>query len=404
MTSIGIVGSGIAGLHLGLVLQQQGISATIYSDRTPDQIRAGRLPNSICRFGHTRARERELGVDHWHDPDFGVFGFHFCINGDPPLTFQGDVKRQASFVDMRLYMSALLEDFAARGGSVEFGAIDADDLGRLAQRHDLMVVAAGRASLTDLFPRVPEHSPYTAPQRLLCSGLYHGVAHPEPLGVSFNISPGHGEVIQGPFLSFAGQVANIFFEAIPGGGMEAIARMRYDEDPRGFEALALETLRTHAPAVYARVDPAAFRLTRPLDLLQGSFTPVVRRGFAPLDDGKYAMALGDVHVLNDPVVGQGANTASHAAWALGEAIVAGGPFDEDFCRRVEARIWEYAGPVTEWTNAALQPPAPHFIDLFVGAAQDKAVADYLCDNFDAPERNWALFGSPERAAEYLQRR
>ena len=64
----------------------------------------------------------------------------------------------------------------------------------------------------------------------------------------------------------------------------------------------------------------------------------------------------------------------------------------------------YAEAVTEWTNAALQPPAPHFVDLFVAAAQDKVVADYLADNFDAPERNWALFGSPERAAAYLQRR
>jgi 2-polyprenyl-6-methoxyphenol hydroxylase-like FAD-dependent oxidoreductase len=37
MTSIGIVGSGIAGLHLGLFLRQHGISATIYADRTPDE-------------------------------------------------------------------------------------------------------------------------------------------------------------------------------------------------------------------------------------------------------------------------------------------------------------------------------------------------------------------------------
>src|SRR5262245_62103966 len=99
MTNIGIVGSGIAGLHLALSLQQRGIPATLYSDRTPDQIRAGRLPNSIARFDHTRARERILGVEHWDSPDFGVFCIHFRINGDPPLTFRGDFSHPASFVD-----------------------------------------------------------------------------------------------------------------------------------------------------------------------------------------------------------------------------------------------------------------------------------------------------------------
>jgi hypothetical protein len=266
-----------------------------------------------------------------------------------------------------------------------------------------MVVASGRGSLTDFFPRLPEHSPYIEPQRLLCSGLYHGVAPTEPLGLSFNISPGHGEVFQAPFISAAGRVDSIFFEAIPGQGLEPITRLRYDDDPQGFEALTLEMLRRHAPAVYERVDPAAFHLTGPLDVLQGAITPVVRRSYAPLGDGKYAVAIGDVHVLNDPVLGQGANAASHAAWTLGEAIAAGGPFDEQFCRRVKGRIWEYAGPVTAWTNAALQPPAPHAIAVFAAAARDKAIADELVDNFNAPARNWAIFGSPEGAAAYLER-
>ncbi|MFN8515580.1 MAG: styrene monooxygenase/indole monooxygenase family protein [Thermomicrobiales bacterium] len=96
---------------------------------------------------------------------------------------------------MRLYLAALLEDFAGRGGRVEIGALAADDVARLARKHGLMVVASGRGSLTELFPRLPERSPYTAPQRLLCSGLYRGVAPTEPLGLSFNISPGHGEEI-----------------------------------------------------------------------------------------------------------------------------------------------------------------------------------------------------------------
>ena len=56
MYTIGIVGTGIAALQLGLFLQRHGVAATLYSDRTPDQIRAGRLPNTLCRFDTTRAR------------------------------------------------------------------------------------------------------------------------------------------------------------------------------------------------------------------------------------------------------------------------------------------------------------------------------------------------------------
>jgi hypothetical protein len=406
MNGIGIVGSGIAGLQLGLYLQQHGIPATIYSDRTPDQIRAGRLPNSVARFEHTRNRDRQLGVDHWDSPDLGIYCVHFFLGSDPPLVFRGDLRQPGCFVDMRIYLGRLLEDFAARGGRVEVGALDGDDVARLAASHDLVVVAAGRGSLAEMFPRLPEWSPYTEPQRRLMSGLFRGVSLDDPLGVSFNIAPGHGEVFQAPFYSFAGRVSSILVEAIPGGALEPITARRYDDDPAAFEALLPDLLREHAPRVYERIDRAEFGLTGPFDLLQGAITPTVRRGYAPLATGKYALAIGDVHVLNDPILGQGANAASYAAWVAGEAIEAaarrGRPYDEAFCRTVEARIWEYARPVTAWTNAALRPPAPHVLEVFKAAARSKAIADEVVDNFNAPARNWAIFQSPESAAAFLE--
>ena len=35
---IGIIGAGVAGLHLGLRLRQFGIDCTIMTDRSPDQV------------------------------------------------------------------------------------------------------------------------------------------------------------------------------------------------------------------------------------------------------------------------------------------------------------------------------------------------------------------------------
>jgi 2-polyprenyl-6-methoxyphenol hydroxylase-like FAD-dependent oxidoreductase len=403
MRSIGIVGSGIAGLHLGLKLQQAGVATTMYSDRTPEQIRAGRIPNFVARFGHTQARERALGVDHWSTPEFTASTAHFRINGEQPLTFCGTLAEPMSIVDMRLYLPALHEAFAARGGRVVIANVQGPDLHGLAKEHDLIVVASGRASLTDLFPRIPERSPYTAPLRRLFGGLFHGVRFPEPLGVSYNVSPGHGELLQTPFATFGGRVNSILFECIPGGDLERIVDMRYDDDPYAFEATVLDLLQEHAPVIYERVDRRAFRLTRSLDLLQGAITPVVRHGYTRLTGDRFAVALGDVRSVVDPIVAQGANTASQSAWLLGEEILAGGPFDEAFCRRVDERIWEYARPATEWTNATLQPPPQHAIDVFTAAAQNQAIADEITNNFGAPARNWAIFESPEGARAFLDR-
>jgi hypothetical protein len=104
MKNIGIVGSGIAGLQLGLFLQKRGIDATIYSDRTPEQIRTGRLSNFVVRFDRTCERERALGVDHWEFPDFGVFGVGMRVGIEPPIVWSGSFKRPASGVDSN-YMS-----------------------------------------------------------------------------------------------------------------------------------------------------------------------------------------------------------------------------------------------------------------------------------------------------------
>jgi Styrene monooxygenase A putative substrate binding domain len=401
MKSIGIVGSGIAGLHLGLFLQKHGVDATIYSDRSPDQIRAGRLHNLVVRFDPTRERERWLGVDHWEFPDFGVFGVQMNVGIEPLIVWNGSFKQPASSVDMRIYQSTLLEDFAMRGGKVAIGALEAGDVARLSGQHDLMVVASGRGSLNEMFPRDPARSPYEQPQRLLMGAFYRGLDFPDPLGVIYNISPGNGEIFQAPFTTFEGRVCSILFEGVPGQAFDVIMRMRYEDDPKKFEATALDLLREHAPPIYERVNPSEFGVLRPLDVLQGAITPTVRRGFAPMGNGKFAMALGDMHMQHDPIIAQGANTASKCAWILGEILLEERLLDETFCRETEQRLWDAGRAATEWTNATLQPPPPYVMELFAAAAQNKALADELVENFGAPERNWQIFSSPEGAAAFL---
>ena len=122
---IGIVGAGTAGLHLALMLQQRGVDATLYAERTADEVLAGRLANTVAHHHHTRERERELGVNHWDEtgPSYGRHWHYF--GGEQPLAFPGDFAAPSLAVDYRLYQSRLLEDFEERGGTVRFGVVDA---------------------------------------------------------------------------------------------------------------------------------------------------------------------------------------------------------------------------------------------------------------------------------------
>ncbi|WP_081426384.1 FAD-dependent oxidoreductase [Sorangium cellulosum] len=61
MPTIAIVGAGMAGLHLALHLQKEGLDVSLYEERAPDEIRAGRLPSTVALSPLTRERQRALG-------------------------------------------------------------------------------------------------------------------------------------------------------------------------------------------------------------------------------------------------------------------------------------------------------------------------------------------------------
>ena len=399
MPDIGIVGAGTAGLHLALLLQQRGVGVTVYAERTAEEVLAGRLPNTVAHHHRTRARERELGVNHWDEsgPSYGRHWHYF--GGEQPLSFPGDFSAPSLAVDYRLYQPRLLEDFEERGGTVSIGAVGIDDLGRLGAAHDLIVVSTGRGGWSELFPSVPGRS-LDGPRRLLSAGLYAGIAYTEPLGVTFAVSPGHGELIEIPLETFEGNMTTLLFEAVPGSDLEVLSAQPYGDDPAAYERLALDKLREHFPPVFERSDRASFGLTRPSSILQGAVTPTVRQSCARLDDGTYAIAVGDAHVTVDPLVGQGANSASFSAWVLGESILEDGPFDEGFCRRVDERRLPFVLGVYDWTNF-MTAPEPHLFALVGAMSQSRALVDDFTENFNYPDRQWEHLSSPEATAAYI---
>jgi hypothetical protein len=193
----------------------------------------------------------------------------------------------------------------------------------------------------------------------------------------------------------------LLIEAIPDGALDVLYRMHYEDDPRRFEATLLERIQEHAPRLYGRIDPAVFGLTRPADFLQGAITPIVRQSYREIAPGRYAVALGDVHVTQDPILAQGANAASHSAWVLGEAIRDRRRFDESFCHDVAARMWEYLGAASAWSNAMLAPPPPHIGELLTAATAIPAVADGFVDSISAPMRGWEIVNDPAHTTAFL---
>jgi 2-polyprenyl-6-methoxyphenol hydroxylase-like FAD-dependent oxidoreductase len=405
MTDIGVVGAGTAGLHLGLLLRQHDIPVTIYTDRTADQVRGGRLPNSVAHHAVTIAREEELGVNHWPADEYGYFCHHHWVGGGANLFFRGDFARPSRAVDYRIYQPQLMADFEDRGGRIEVRQVEAEDLEGLSERHDALVVASGKRSIGEFFGVRAEKSPYSHPMRRLMVGLWTGVARTEPHGVTLSISPGHGELIDIPMESFGGQVNALLFENVAGGDLEALANAKLDEDPAAFRQLVLDKLRVHHPTVFERVDEANFTLTRPDDLLQGAVTPVLRNDFRVLPNGKVVIAAGDVHSVLDPVVGQGANSASYSGYVVGQEILADLGFGEDLGRRAAEARRDRVESVSDWTNLMVQlPPADHVIALLGAMSQNKGLADEFTENFNHPERQWHdVVGSPEIAAAAIAR-
>lgn len=394
---IAIVGTGISGVTLALRLQQLGIETTLVADKTPDEMRAGRLPNTVARFEHTVARERELGVDYWSRPDYEMTCIQFRSADPLPVAFTGRTPHPVRAVDFRTLLPAFVDAYQGRGGEVVVRR--PVDLPSAADGFDLVVIAVGRGSRDDLFAVDPARSPFAQPQRRLFAGMFNGLDLPEPLGLSFNLAPGVGELFQMPMWTSDGPATNILIEAVPGGPLSAVSELPPDDDT--FVPMLRSLLHQYAPAIAERMRPD-FSLRSPLDALQGAVTPAVRHAFAVTDDGQPALAVGDAWITNDPITGQGANVASHCAWVAADHIAGGGPFDTEWGRRVEDDMWAFAGPVTAWTNGFLQPPPPHAVGLLLAAAGDQRVADAFVAGFGDPVRLAAALSSAESTQAFIE--
>ncbi|HUG24203.1 styrene monooxygenase/indole monooxygenase family protein [Piscinibacter sp.] len=384
---IAIVGAGQAGLPLALSLQARGDEVTLISNRSPDEIRHGRVMSSQCMFGTSLAIEREFGLADWaHEcPPVEGIGLTVPHPGQPGaklIDWAARLERPAQAVDQRLKMPAWIERFRERGGRFVLQDAGIAELEELAATHDLTVVAAGKGEVTRLFERDAAKSPYEQPQRALALTYVKGMAPRTPYSrVCFNLIPGVGEYFVFPALTTSGGCEIMVFEGVPGGPLDCWADAK---TPEQHLATSLRLLETFVPWEAERCRHV--ELSDDNGILAGRFAPTVRRPVGRLPSGAVVFGIADAVVVNDPITGQGSNNATKCFKVVHDAIVSHGgrPFDAAWMQATFDRYWDYAQHVTRWTNMLLAPPPEHILNLLGAAGACPPLAATIANNFDHP--------------------
>ncbi|MEV6121397.1 styrene monooxygenase/indole monooxygenase family protein [Streptomyces sp. NPDC052077] len=411
MRKILVVGAGQSGLQLALGLQSHGYEVTLMSNRTADEIRTGRVMSTQCMFPTALQHERDLGLNFWESqaPRIEGLGVSVAVPGshDPGPTrravdWLGRLRGFAQSVDQRVKMAGWMETFAQRGGQLVIHGAAVGDLDYFSRAYDLVLVAAGKGELVGMFGRDASRSPYAEPQRALAVAYVHGLGprpeHPDTEAVRCNLVPGVGEMFVMPTLTTSGRADILFWEGIPGGPLDVFRGVK---DPAEHLSLTLDLMRTFLPWEYARA--TGVELTDAGATLAGRYAPTVRHPVGRLPGGGLVLGVADVVVANDPVTGQGSNSAAKCAAGYLASIVEHGdrPFDEEWMLRTFDRYWDTARHVTKWTNAMLAPPPGHVLDLVGAAGQLQPAADRFANGFDDPSDFENFFYDPELTGSYL---
>ncbi|WP_433593048.1 styrene monooxygenase/indole monooxygenase family protein [Nocardia sp. CA-145437] len=358
---ITIVGAGQAGLSLGIGLRRFGFDVTIVSDRTPDEIGTGHVMSSQCMFDTAQGFERALGINFWDRECPLIEGMRFSVflegfSDSPVNAWSASFERPARSVDQRLKMPRWMEEFERLGGELSIETATVESLERYARSSDLVIVAAGKGAITQLFETNVDRSPFQTPQRSLAMFYVHGLRRPSgDSHIEFSLIPGFGEYLTYPALTIDGECDIMLFEAVPGGPMD---RWSQRKAPKDMLSDAASFLADHLPHEARRA--AGISLVDDKAVLAGAVTPRVRNPIATLPSGAEVLGMADAIVVNDPLSAQGANNANKCADVYLQAIVRhDGPFDRLFMTRAFEEFWKIGGPATDFTNQLLGPAQPH---------------------------------------------
>ena len=387
MRRIAIVGAGQAGLQLALGLLAKGYHVTLATNRNGEDIRNGKVMSSQCMFNAALQSERDLGLNFWEDQCPAVEGIGLAVPdpekpNEPLFSWSTRLDRYAQSVDQRLKMPVWMDEVVKRGGEVIIQDVGVAELELLSTTHDLVLLAAGKGEIVNLFEKDAERTQFQQPQRALSLTYVKGMTPMSPFSrVSFNLIPGVGEYFVFPCLTTTGPCEIMVFEGIPGGPMDCWQGITSAE--QHFEK-SLELVNRYVPWEAERC--RSVEMTDDNGFLSGRFTPMVRKPVLTLPSGRKVFGMADALVVNDPITGQGSNNAAKCSKVYLDAIVARGAqdFGPDWMHDTFEQYWSYAQHVVKWTNTMLTPPPQHLLELLGAASQSQPLASAIANGFDDP--------------------
>lgn len=403
---IAIVGAGQSGLPLALALQARGDQITLISNRSPDDLRKGKILSSQCMFDAALQIERDFGLNQWEHLCPPVQGIGYTVphpekRGEKLIDWASPLDRYAQAVDQRVKMPGWMDLFRMRGGNLVLKDAGIDELEDLAATHDLVVVSAGKGDIVKLFERDAERSPFDKPMRALALTYVNGMTPRTPYSrVCFNLIPGVGEYFVFPTLTTTGPAEVMVFEGVVGGPMDCWGDVK---TPEQHLKKSLEILETFLPWEAERCRHV--ELTDDNGILAGRFAPTIRKPVGRLPSGRIVLGMGDAVCVNDPITGQGSNNATKAFKVVYDSIVerGAGNFDAAWMNSTFERFWNYAQLVVRWTNSLLVPPQPHMLKLLGAAGASPALAHALANNFNNPPDYFPWWEDPVECDRFIEK-
>lgn len=421
MRKIAIIGSGQAGLLAAHGLLKAGYAVTLYSDRTADKwLNESRPTGTAGRFDLSLEYERELGLNFWDKAALGFEGVYLVFSlqaAVPFITMSGLFEKRGLAIDLRLQSHRWMNEFEARGGELHVETVDVARLDEIAGKHDLTLVATGRGSLTDLFPRDAQRSVYDTPQRHLAMVITTGASmdfEAIPFRpVKFNFLGPAGEAFWIPYFHKThGPTWNLLFEAKPGGPLDKFEGAKSGEE-------VLHTVKQLIQEFFPWDTEWAkdMQLADEYGWLVGKFAPTVRKPVGCLPSGRVVMPLGDTAMTFDPITGQGANNGNKMARHVVNAIVAQGDqaFDAAWMEATFEAYYHDQGKATyDFTNLFLEPLTSAGQEILIaqygsnGRKENRggqqAIANAICQNFVDPRLMTGAFLDMGQARTLIQQK
>lgn len=419
MRKIAVVGGGQAGTVVALGLQKQGHDVTLIEALTPDDMRRGRIRSTAVVWQEQIELEHDLGLDFWPGEVRTIGSAQVqlrTVDARVVSTARGKLDALAYGIDQRTKFSRFMEEFKRRGGRLLVQSVDVDDLDDLAGESDLVIVAAGKADIRNLFEIDNVRTVFDGPPRKNMAVILKNVREwtpGDPSMLRFDFYQGLGDWFSLPFFNeYVGPCRAVVFQSVAGSAFDVFDNVKSPADALD---RAHWLIREYAPDDWDHFKDS--ELSDENAWLVGGVRPLYRHPVGTLPSGRKVMALGDAAMTHEPICGCGANSALRQVRTVLDAVARHGdqPFDDEWMAAAVEKEYRTEGRyIFDFVHSITSDPTPAAWLLFQAAHQSPGVSERLVNMYrsysttarwlwdmDAVKSLLAEFGDELKNAEYV---